>query len=369
MKLKLRASLIATIALTLLGCGAVDDATDRAKEVDAPDTSSAEQLEEDVRTAVVDKLDCSGMVREETRQLVGDALDRDHVELDQLVTSPKELARMVAAAAATTDSTILLWGNVGEVLRHGYFPSALDGGWNEFGCDDRQSFQCQDALGGGVVGQGQTSVVCDQSAPTAVRAEFSGGCKLFGTENAGALEMSRQSVVSFDQFELGSVRQVDGKIDVDVQSGELHRLEVDTGGALTVASNSGKSCEQRLTVRTLVAAKTLEQTRIDIDAERLADEKTVAVSTVGGPVHWQASSHCSCPTAGSVELRVSNPVGLGKEGTLRLHYQPGQGERCSTVQAEVLSWPNGCEKIANCGRDTIESLMGDLVGAACVDLE
>lgn len=355
-------AVISAICVASAACGAVDDAKEQAQGTEAP---SVDELKEKVYAAVVDKLDCSGLVRQETRELVTQALDAGEVDLERLAVSPTELARIVAAAAITTDSGVLLWGNVAQVLRQGHLASAVSDDWSSLNCAESTPFECEDALTGQVAGEGLTSVVCEGGEPVAVRAEFSGGCRVFGTENAGALELSRDATVTFDEFTLGSVRQIHGSLSVEAETGQINRIEIDPGEQLTVSSNAGKSCEQTLTLRSLVAQDIGERTTIEIDAERLADGKTVAVKTLDGPVGWQESASCSCPTSGSVELRTTDLLGQGEQGTLRLHYAPGQSERCSQVSAEIVSWPEQCEEVADCGRDTVERLAGSLVTAAC----
>ncbi len=363
--------LIASLLLIGTACG--DDPAESAKETVSNAAANVStnvdpsSIKERVEAEVVDRLDCSGYVREETRDSVAATLEgRD---LEGLLAEPTKLARAVGAAALTTDTTVLLVGNISRLASQGHLQTAMGGQWDSLSCGDAPTEEtCSDLLSGGDAGTIATSVVCEGDAVTAVRAQFDGGCKLFGTENSGAVNFERgNGVLSFEQFKLGSVNEVSGRMIVEVAEGEVNRLGLDTGTPIEIASNVGKSCEERLIMRSFEAIDTAANYSLDFDIERIVGEDTLRVRTVQGPASWGKPVDCSCPTTGStVELTMTDPVGLGKEGIVQFAYGSASGDVCSESTAQILTWPDGCEGDDTCGRTVAEDLLGALVTTSCL---
>jgi hypothetical protein len=340
----------------LTGCGWFGKAEEEAPDAPEP---------EEVRDEVVEKLDCSGVARQETRSQVRNALEgRD---LEKLAAKPAELARIVAGTAVTTDTSALLWGNVGRVVEQKYMRSVLTGTWSELECGARHSKTCNDALSDRTSGEVATAVQCSESDPDAVRAEYRDGCRLFGTKNSGAVTYNRESTLQFADFVVGTVRAVDGKVAVETESEEIRQISLDTGDALTVTRDPEKDCEKQTTIRELTATDRDHRADMSFDASRTSDDKTVRVRTPEDPVAYAKPVDCSCPTNGTLQVRHSDPVGLGEPGEIQLSYSSGEGESCSKVEAEVLTWPEGCDGNKTCGRDLVQDLVGDLVTASCSD--
>ncbi len=370
---------VLTIAALGTGCGLGDDnngsATNNGTTVNngqLPDpTETANNLKDKISTEVEDKLDCSGVVGEETRNLVTDAIAKANLDGD-LVVSPTELARFVGGVALSTDTTAMMVGNVAQIARVGHLPQALGGQWDDFTCDDETTSACVDEISGEEKGSATTRVVCEEGAPTSVRATFDGGCQLFVTENSGALELRREDGrFSFDDFAIGSVRQVDGLLSVALDQGEVDRIDVAQGEGLSIASNAGKSCEERLTINQLVAEFAPAFTSVDIDAERLADEKTITLLTPDAPATWSKDAPCSCPDAGSAIEWGWKGFLMGQgDARVRLNYSEGNSdESCATVDVELTNWPEQCDgegAAGDCGKKAVEELLGPIFTATCV---
>ena len=359
------------ILLFLSACGSASD-TDPigdAKNAVNGGIDMTTAAKEDVENAVVDRLDCSGMVREETRNLVTEALDGARLG-DEFPVEATELARLIGAVAASTDTTALLAGNVGSIARLGHFPAAHANQWDTFTCDDTQSDACVDAITTDESGTYSSSVVCEQGEPTAVELSFADQCTLFVTENSGAVTLRRDDgAYLFDEFALGSVRQVDGALTATFEDATTDRLEVSEGDGLTIASNAGKSCESRLTLRRLVAERSEGLLDVDLDAERESDGKTFNLSTPEGPARFTEATGCACPDPGSiVDVRWTGFLKGQGDANLRLAYREvDDGERCADVAVEILSWPEQCEgESTDCGKATAEQLLGPLFSATCV---
>lgn len=346
---------IVAAVFVLTGCGLLGKAEEEAPD-DPPEP-------EEVKDEVVEKLDCSGVARQETRTQVRNALKgRD---LEKLATKPADLARIVAGTAATTDTSALLFGNVGRLANQEYMRSAVAGSWSALECGAEHSKTCEDALSDRSSGAVATAVQCSESEPEAVRAEYRDGCRLFGTKNSGAVTYRRDSTLQFADFVVGTVRGVDGTLAVETESEEIRQISLDTGGALTVTSDPGKECEKETTIRELTATDREERADLSFDASRSSDGKTIRVQTPEDPVAYAKPVDCSCPSSGSLQVRHSDPVGLGEPGEIRLDYSSGDGENCSKVEAEIRTWPEGCEGNESCGRNLAQDLVGELVTASC----
>ena len=356
------------LALGLTACGPDGGESNNAvpKPGDAADSVRAKVEEE-----VSDSLDCSGVVREETRNLVTRAIS-DAEQFEDLVVAPEELARFVGAVVVSTDTTALLVGNVARIATLGHFPAALRGEWDELSCGEATVVPCVDELTEAEHGTATTSVVCEDGAPTAVRATFGEGCQLFVTENSGAVDLRRaDGALAFDGFSIGSVRQLEGLLAVAVTDGVVKQVSVADDTGLSIASNAGKSCEERLTIRELVADLADDHTAIDIDAERLAGGETVSLLTPDAPAVWSKQGACTCPDPGSA-LEWGWKGFLKGEGDarLRLDYaEPKTDDSCASVTVDIMNWPEQCDgetTAGDCGKAAVEALLGPVFSAACV---
>ena len=149
-----------------------------------PNGDAAENLVEEVpspgevvdglREEIEDRLDCSGYIREETRNLITDVvIDGDVSELDW---EAGEIARLVGAAAVTTNTTALLVGNLVSMMQVGHLGRITEGDWDSLTCDSTATFDCEDALTGERKGTGSTTVQCEQNSPAKIALNFAGGC-------------------------------------------------------------------------------------------------------------------------------------------------------------------------------------------------
>lgn len=353
-----------------IGCGGIGgDNEDNNNPMNNP-ADRLGAVKDDVQSSVVDKLDCSGTISQETRTLVTDALAAADFDPEELVATPEELARFIGAVAVSTDTTAMLVGNVAQIAKVGHLPAAHAGGWDQLMCDDETSAECTDLITAEASGTASSRVECEAGAPNAVRVDFADACTLFVTENDGAVTYRRDDgAYAFDDFALGSVRQLDGVLAVDFESGDTHRMTVGEDEGISVATNAGKSCEERLTVDRLVAESTAALLSIDIDATRLADEKTTSVSTPQGPAVFTRARNCVCPDPGSVmDWRWTGFVKGQGDANLRLRYaEASVEEKCADVSVEILSWPEQCDgESSDCGKQVVEDLLGPLVAATCV---
>lgn len=364
----MKRSISLVLTLGLAACGADDGESNNRipNPGDAADSVRAKVEEE-----VSDSLDCSGMVREETRNLVTDAINEAE-QFEDLVVEPEALARFVGAVVVSTDTTALLVGNVARIATLGHFPAALRGEWDDLECDAETVVPCVDELSGEERGSATTSVVCEDGAPTAVRASFAEGCQLFVTENSGTVDLRRaDGALAFDGFSIGSVRQLEGLLAVAVTNGAVDRVAVADEVGLSISSNAGKSCEERLTIRELVADLADDHTAVDIDAERLAGGETVTLLTPDAPAVWSKHGACTCPDAGSA-LEWGWKGFLKGEGDarLRLNYAESESaESCASVTVDVMNWPEQCDgegAAGDCGKAAVEALLGPIFSAACV---
>jgi hypothetical protein len=270
----------------------------------------------------------------------------------------------------TTDSSVLLAGNLTQLVRQGHHPDALAGKWDEMTCDSVETFDCEDPLTGASEGTGQTRVVCESDAPSAIETTFDDSCQIFGTTNDGSMSIGRDGILAFDGFEVGSVRQLDGRLEVDAQVEQERSLALAEGAEMTVSTNAGKSCEETTTFRRFAVEDADASVTLSIDASRTSSEKTYTVTSQGDPMQWSKPVDCPCPGAGAVvDLSLENALGLDETGTMRVSYGAGDGDSCATATVEITTWPSACEEVEDCGRDVIEGLVGDLVTAACVPIE
>lgn len=352
--------------LFLTACGGV---TDNKPENPIDMTVDAEETKDKVKDAVVDRLDCSGMVSEETRNLVTDAVDRASLG-DDLTLAPPEVARLIGAVVASTDSTALLVGNIGAIAQLGHLPAAHAAQWDTLSCDGGESDSCVDALTTSEQGTYESTVLCEAGEPTGVRVGFEEQCSLFVTENSGAVTLRRaDAAYLFEDFGIGSVRQVNGALTASFDQGATATYTVSEGDGLSIASNAGKSCEERLTLSRLVAEQSEGLTAIDIDAERLSDGKTFSFSTPEGPARFTEATSCVCPDPGSVlDVRWQGFLKGQGDANLRLTYYGAEGgERCAEVGVEILSWPQQCDgESTDCGKGAMQELLGPLFSATCV---
>lgn len=332
--------------------------------------TKADDVKDDVEAKVVDKLDCSGTITQETRTLISDALAAADFDPAALVTTPEELARFVGAVAVSTDTTAMLLGNVAQLATIGHMAEARAGTWDDMTCDDVRTVDCTDLVAGTMSGQATSTVECDAGTPSAVRLNFTDDCTLFVTQNAGAVALQRESgAYEFEDFSLGSVRQVDGVLAVDFESTDAHRVTVGQSEGISIATNAGKSCEERLTIREMIAETTSAALSLEIDAERLANEKTMSIATPSGPATFTHANKCTCPDPGSVmDWRWTGFIkGMG-DANLRLNYlEAAPDTGCADVEVEILSWPDECDgETADCGKSAVQGLLGPLVAATCV---
>lgn len=361
-----------------VGCGGVTGANNGDEDVDPnaqpnldPNNLST-SVKDKVGDEVVDRLDCSGFVREETRTLITDALQAADFAPENLATSPQEIGRLVGSVVASTDATSLLVGNVVQIGRTGHMPMALGGQWDQLTCGETTEFSCTDAISAEETGTGTSTVECDGEEVSAVRTSFSDGCRLFVTQNDGAVSLRRSdNVFVFDEFALGSVRQVDGELSLGFADEEVNRIEVAPDAEISVASNAGKSCEERLTIRELLAESEPGVASLTLDAERLSDGKTLGITTVE-PAAYSADRNCACPDPGAViDWRWAGFLDGEGVADLRFSYgEPNNDDTCASVDVEILSWPEQCDgESADCGREAIQTILGPIVSAGCVARE
>lgn len=360
---------IIVLATSVVACGDdLSSSADNAKNKVENATTNVDPgaLKDDVESAVVDRLDCSGYVREETRNSIAASLEGQ--DFDGLLAEPTELARAVGAAALTTDTTVLLVGNISRLASQGHLQTAMTGQWDDLSCDTAPTVDpCSDLLNGVTAGEVTTSVVCESGQIASVRAEFSDGCQLFGTENGGAVNYERGGTLDFDNMTLGTVNEVSGRMAVELTDGEIRRMLLDTADPVEIASNVGKSCEERLIMRAFDAIDSAESYSIDMDIERIVGDDVLRVRTVDGAAAWGKPVDCTCPVTGSaLELTMTDPVGLGQEGTVQFAYGAAQGDVCGSSEASIMTWPEGCSGDESCGREIAESVLGALVTTSCV---
>lgn len=354
------------VMMALAACGPAEERTNPIDETQA----KVAEVKDDVKTEVVDTLDCSGTITQETRTLVADALAAADFDPTELVTGPEELARFIGAVAVSTDTTAMLLGNVAQIARTGHVAAAHAGMWDTLACDDIVTSDCTDAVTGATTGSVTSTVACDAGSPSAVELEFSDDCTLFVTRNAGAVSYRREGgAYEFDGLRLGSVRQVDGVLAATLEAGDVQRLVVSEADGISIASNAGKSCEERLTIRELVATTSPDALSADIDAERLADGKTMSLAMPMGPATFTRAANCACPDPGSVvDWRWTGFLKGQGDANLRLAYREAtRPEACADVEVEILSWPSQCEgESTDCGKAATEALLGPLLAATCV---
>lgn len=351
---------------TLAGCGAAETANNRAQNA----KNEIDEVKDSVEMKVVDKLDCSGTISQETRTLISDALTAADFDPEELVTTPEELARFVGAVAVSTDTTAMLLGNVAQIARIGHMGAAHAGAWDTLICGESTAIACTDTITDVTRGLATSVVECDNATPGAVRVSFDDACTLFVTENAGSISYRRSDgAYAFDDFALGSVRQVDGLLAVSLESDDGLHLAVGEMEGISVATNEGKSCEERLTISRLIADAVSTGLSVDIDAERLADDKTMSIATPVGAATFSNAAPCTCPDPGSViDWRWTGFIKGQGDANLRLSYAAATKEgACADVSVKVMSWPAQCDGAAtDCGKSAVEKLLGPLVAATCV---
>jgi hypothetical protein len=245
----------------------------------------------------------------------------------------------------------------------------LSGRWDELTCGETETIRCVDAISGEDHGGSTSTVECDGGDPTTVRMQFSDGCRLFVTDNDGAVSLRRSDgVFVFEELSLGSVRQVDGELNIGFDNDEVKSIEVAPDAEISVATNAGKSCEERLTIRELVAENAPGVASLTLDAERLSDGKTLGITTVQ-PAAFSTARNCACPDPGAViDWHWAGFLEGQGEADLRLSYgEPENEDTCGSVDVEILSWPEQCDgESSDCGRQAIQTILGPIVSAACV---
>jgi hypothetical protein len=357
-------------AATGAACGEDDPADEMVESTMNIDVPTPEEIVETIKEEVQDRIDCSGYAREETRNLITDTIT--NLDVSELVSEPEEVARLVGAAAVTTSTTALLVGNLLSMLKVGHLSQAVAGQWDALTCDSVESFDCEDALTGQKQGSGSTTVGCSEGVASKIGVEFRDGCQLSGTQNEGSFEFLRtESALRFANFTLGSVKKMEGDVTVNVDNGALTSLEVLTSSPLVISSNAGKSCEERLTFRKMVATELDDRMNLELDIEKLSDGSTYGIRTLENDAAWSKAFDCSCPMAMSgFDILVPKPLGLADEtATLRFTYNDaGSEDSCSEANVEVVEWPQTCGDLGpdDCGKAAIGGVLSSLVSATCV---
>jgi hypothetical protein len=358
------------VAAALTACDEDNPADDFVQNAMNTEVPTSEEVVDAIKEEVQDRIDCSGYAREETRNLITAAITNQDVS--DLVSEPAEVARLVGAVAVTTNTTALLVGNLLAMLKVGHLSQAATGQWDALTCDSTEDFECEDALTGQKQGSGSTTVGCNDGVASKIAVEFRDGCQLSGTENNGAFEFLRtESALRFAEFTLGSVKKMDGDVTVNIDNGAVTSLEILTGSPLVISANAGKSCEERLTFRKMVATELEDRMNLALDIEKLADGSTYGIRTLENDAAWSKSLDCPCPIAMSgFDLLVPKPLGLADEtATLRFTYgESASDDHCSEASVEVVEWPQSCGEVgpADCGKAAIGNVLSSLVSATCV---
>jgi hypothetical protein len=377
----MRSSLVVVVVAAQVaavgGCGLLSD----PPLPPAPPTPEAALQE--LEDAVFAQLACEERLRPSTLQRLRDVIDGADVDtVRALLLNPQDLARVVALGGAQVEAPVVVARNLFALVDSGAAHDLLAHGWDGLQCGEAQPLLC--------TAGGEAAVVdCDDDgAPSALRLSFD-GCTLGGVVYDGDVGFARVddddgvAALSFGAsaarpegraLTIDEFRRLDGSLVVDVGAGAGRFVAAVTApDVFEFFDHGGLASGLDCAAETVVTAVSVDVGDSDavvaLSASRKSPDVSVGIETFGD--HLRFAGDCGCPQPGSgAFVDVPRPLGrAGETGRARVSWGDGGGDRCASVDVELVSWPDDCAGLddldGDCGKGATEATLEALFGALC----
>jgi hypothetical protein len=182
--------------------------------------------------------------------------------------------------------------------------------------------------------------------------------------------------LALDPLVIDETQALAGELVVDVGAGQgAFSASLGSAGFQIVNHGgiaSGLSCGDELVLSRASLFVDESAASIGFDARRAAHDGSVAMSTFGSDLTFDAAQPCACPSpGGGVIVDVPRPLGVdGDTARARITYgKPTDPHQCASASVELVDWPSHCDPWndvdGDCGQSATEATLSALLSALC----